>query len=376
MPRKICYITGTRADFGLMKSTLHLLNNDPNLELGIVVTGMHLDPACGMTVNEIEEAQLPIEARIKLEKMTTSGEAMALHIGTMLRGFTAHLSTNRPDIVLLLGDRGEMLAGALAAIHLNIPVAHIHGGERSGTVDESVRHAISKLSHIHFAATEQSKQRLIKMGEQETSIFVSGAPGLDGLDEIELPSLQQLAEKYNLDAQRSIAILLFHPVLQEADEAKAQTEIILKALQTSNHQILALMPNSDSGGQYVRQALQDYTEKCSLRLATHLPRLEFLSFLKNGDLLIGNSSAGIIESACFGIPVINVGSRQNLRERNANVTDLPIDQQRLEQALQDLKGMRFPCQNIYGNGTAGQAILSKLKSVDLTPNLLNKVIAY
>src|SRR5690348_10431131 len=205
--RKVCYITGTRADFGLIQSTLQHIRKFVTLDLSLVVTGMHLMRGHGLTVAEIERAGLPIAARIEVEEGMPTGALMAKNIARMLVGFVEALEAIRPDLVLVLGDRGEMLAGALAAIHLNILVVHIHGGERSGTVDEPVRHAISKLAHFHFVATDESKERLVRMGEAADRVFVVGAPGLDGLKETALAGREGLCAAVGFDAKRPVALI-------------------------------------------------------------------------------------------------------------------------------------------------------------------------
>ena len=254
--RRICYITGTRADFGLMQSTLQLIDAHPDLELGIVVTGMHLSSAHGNTVAEIVSAGLTIVARVGVDMACADGAAMARNIGTMTSEFVGVLEKFCPDIVLLLGDRGEMLAGALAAIHLNIPIAHIHGGERSGTVDEPVRHAISKLSHLHLVASVDAYERLVRMGENSSHVFVAGAPGLDGLAALASISRQELCESVGFDAEKKIALFVFHPVLAEAREAGRQSLELLEALLALNVQIVALKPNADAGSEFVLTALE------------------------------------------------------------------------------------------------------------------------
>ncbi|MBT8214327.1 MAG: UDP-N-acetylglucosamine 2-epimerase, partial [Acidimicrobiia bacterium] len=181
MTRHITYVTGTRADFGLMRSTLELMAEDSRLSVDIVVTGMHLDPAFGRTVDEVLESGLAVAGEVPVD-LGAGGAGMANAIGQELMGITDVLGRNRPDVVMVLGDRGEMMAAALAAVHLNMPVVHLHGGERSGTVDESVRHAITKLAHFHFTATAGARDRVVAMGEDPSRVFVTGAPGLDGLD--------------------------------------------------------------------------------------------------------------------------------------------------------------------------------------------------
>lgn len=367
--RQIAYVSGTRADFGLMQSTLQQIAAEPSLVLSVVATGMHLDPEYGRTVDEIRAAGLTISAEIPVPTRPATGATMARNLGSMLGAMVDAFEADRPDIVLLLGDRGEMLAGALAAIHLNIPVAHIHGGERSGTVDEPVRHAISKLGHIHLVATEAARDRLVRMGEAAEHIHVAGAPGLDGL------ALH--TGSASAPGGRPKALMVFHPVLQEAASAEGDTAMLLDALTDAGCDVLALMPNSDAGSDGVRAALEAARGREGLTLAVHLARPDFVAAMAGCDLMIGNSSAGIIEAASFGTPVINIGNRQNLRERNANVCDVAAEAGAVRSAIAAaLAGGRFPCENIYGDGKAGVRIVSILRDTPLTPALMNKVNGY
>lgn len=374
--RKIIYISGTRADFGLMQSTLQTLDRDDAIELSIVVTGMHLTATYGRTITDIEATKIRICAQVETDLEPTTGATMARALGVMIVAFTDVFEAEKPDIILLLGDRGEMLAAAIAAIHLNIPVAHIHGGERSGTVDELVRHAISKLSHIHFVSTAASAQRLIKMGEKPQYVYEVGAPGLDGLTEQISRHKTELWAEQGLSLERPVALMLFHPVLQEAENAELDTTEILDSLLHSNWQIIALMPNADAGSAGIRKVLSA-NKNSDLHCVTHLPRNDFLGFMKSVDLMIGNSSAGIIEAASFGTPVVNIGSRQAFRERNANVIDIAPTAQLLAETIGNvMKNGRYSAKNIYGDGQAGTRICNLLKEIELTSELINKVMAY
>lgn len=377
MSRKVCYITGTRADFGLMAHALSLIHRSRSLDLSVIVTGTHLSPQYGMTARDIEEAGLPISARVPVEVEPATGATMARNIGHMLIGMVDALESIRPDIVLLLGDRGEMLAGALAAVHLNIPVAHIHGGERSGTVDEPVRHAISKLAHHHFVATEESRQRLIRMGELAERIHLTGAPGLDGLVALAALDRAALCREAGLDQKRAMALLIYHPVLQEAAKVGDEMRLVLQALQRHQLQVIAVRPNSDAGSRKVSDVLDEYAGREDVRVVTHFPRDRFVSWMAAADLMIGNSSAGIIEAATFGTPVINIGSRQNLRERNANVRDVDAVPGALDAAIAGaLAGGRFGGGNVYGDGNASERIVDLLAHVNLQPDVLKKTNAY
>jgi GDP/UDP-N,N'-diacetylbacillosamine 2-epimerase (hydrolysing) len=375
--RKICYVSGTRADFGLMQSTLLAIQARPSMELAIVVTGMHLSERYGNTVDDIVRAGLPVTQRVPVQMDPPTGATMARNVGRMLTAFVDAFEEIRPDVVLLLGDRGEMLAGALAAIHLNIPVAHIHGGERSGTVDEPVRHAISKLSHFHFTATADAAARLVRMGEREDHVRVTGAPGLDGVRELAHIDRLALCRDAGLRADAPVALLVFHPVLQEAAAAGRDTDIILDALADSGVQVMALMPNADAGSNDVRAALAARSGRPGMALVTHLPRDAFISWMAQADVMVGNSSAGIIEAASFGTPVINIGSRQAMRERNANVMDVPAKREALLDAVrQALAGGRLPPANLYGDGDAARRIVELLDQLPLDSHVLMKANAY
>lgn len=359
-----------------MKSTLHLIHQSETLDLTIVSTGMHLSALHGMTIADIEASGLPIGARVAVDDTASTGAIMARNVGRMLEGFVDAFEQLKPDVVLVLGDRGEMLAAALAAIHLNVPVAHVHGGERSGTVDEPVRHAISKLSHIHFVATEESAQRLCRMGEAPERIFVVGAPGLDGIVQDASIDRATLFRKYRLDTTRPLALMLFHPVLQEATAAGEGGAAILDAL-GEGIQVLALKPNSDAGSAGIRAELEARAAHGEITLVTHLPRAEYLSFLRHADVLVGNSSSGIIEAATFGIPVINVGTRQSLRQRNANVIDVPVSEQAIRAAAAAaLSAPRSQSHNVYGDGQAGPRIVTHLAETVLDDQLMCKINAY
>jgi len=374
--RRVMYLTGTRADFGLMRFALELIHSRQDLELGLLVTGMHLDPLYGYTASEIEASNLPIVSKVPVGLGGNDGANMARAVGYELLGAVDALERFQPHILLLLGDRGEMLAGAIAALHLNIPIAHIHGGELSGTVDEPVRHAISKLSHYHFTATGGARERLIRMGEKPDCIYVTGAPGLDGLQQMEKRSREELAPKYGMDPDSPIALVVFHPVVQEASEAATQAGLLLDALESFPRlQALILMPNADAGGEAIREIFR--VPRPGFKRLVHLPRSEFMEWMATVDVMVGNSSSGIIEAASFGTPVINVGERQHGRERNMNVRDVPLDRAAIELSLKECFSMkRGPAQNIYGDGCSSRRIVDLLATVPLNKDLLMKFNAH
>lgn len=375
--RKIIYVTGTRADYGLMASTLRLVDTCPDIELSICVTGMHLLEKYGSTVKEIERDGLNICGKIKVDLGDTSGKTMAIAIADELSGMVKVFAREKPDLVMVLGDRGEMLAAALAAIHLNIPVVHIHAGERSGSVDETVRHAISKLSHYHFTSTEEAYERLVKMGEWPENVFVTGAPGLDGITELATIDRDNLCKESGLDSRKPIALVVFHPIVQEADEAGHQVRLVLNAIEKSGYQAVCLMPNSDAGGGLIREQLENINQTSGFITHTHLTRSDFMSWMAAVDVMIGNSSSGIIEAASFNIPVVNIGDRQRGRARNRNVVDVSVNEVQILEAIKNSSRSRVSdSYNIYGDGHAGEKILKLLRALPLDKKLLDKINAY
>jgi GDP/UDP-N,N'-diacetylbacillosamine 2-epimerase (hydrolysing) len=375
--RKLCYVSGTRADFGLMRRTLESARATGELDISVCVTGMHLSPLFGNTVREIEESGLRICARIPVQLEAGSGAQMARATARAMAGMVDAFERERPDAVLVLGDRGEMLAAAYSALHLNIPVIHAHGGERSGTVDEPVRHAISKLAHYHLVATERARERLIRMGERAEHVFVTGAPGLDDLAQAPRTARAELCARFGFDPARPVALVIFHPVLQEADAAGAQAAELMQALADEGCQCLCFAPNSDAGAPAVRAVLERVAGSPGMKLVPHLPRAEYVSWLAAADVMAGNSSSGIIEAASLGLPVVNVGSRQKARERSANVIDAAPERGEIARALrQALEGGRRACANVYGDGKAAVRIVELLRNLPLDRALLDKTNAY
>lgn len=376
--RHICYVSGTRADYGLMEQSLCAIDSSADLFLSILVTGMHLLPAYGDTYKEIEAAGFDIHAKVPVGLSGNSGAEMAYALGDQVIGFTAALVSRRPDIVLLLGDRGEMLAAAIAAIHLNIPIVHLHGGERSGTVDESIRHAISKLSHYHFVATPDSCKRLIKMGEQPDKIFVTGAPGLDAIYSAKLQGKDKLSVEYQFDPSIPFQLILFHPVVQQASVAEKQMEILLGAVSESCEQPLIVMPNADAGASGIVSVINRFcSREASFRAVLHIPRNDYLSLVASADVIIGNSSSGIIEAASLQTPVVNVGDRQNARERNSNVIDVAPSLELIKNAIlvaKQMKGRHWD--NCYGDGNSAKRIVEYLRSLSLDAEVMEKINAY
>lgn len=370
-------MTGTRADYGLMRQLLICLDNSEQFSLSICVTGMHLSSLYGNTVEEIKSDGFKLCGLIPVSIEEATGSEMVRSIGHEILGMSEVFHKEQPDLILLLGDRGEMMAAALTAVHLNIPIVHLHGGERSGTVDEMIRHAISKFSHYHFVATENARQRLIRMGEHAHTIFVVGAPGLDELIQFNPCSAEEFRKNYDLSAKKRCGLMVFHPVVQEYDVIKSQFKHIIEAALSQDLQLLALEPNSDAGGHLIRDVLEDYKSHPDIRVIKHLHRFEYINCLAHVDLMLGNSSSGIIEAATFNLPVVNVGCRQNLRERSGNVIDVDPNFNAVASGVAtalENKGQVYI--NNYGDGQTSKRCVGLLSTISLGPQILHKYNAY
>jgi GDP/UDP-N,N'-diacetylbacillosamine 2-epimerase (hydrolysing) len=374
--RRIVYVSGTRAEFGLMEGALHLLHKREDVDLKIIPTGMHLSGIYGNTIGDIRDSGLDIAVTIPVLSDEGTGAATAVALGRLLIELVPALQRLNPDAVLITGDRGEMLTTALAAAHLNKHIFHVHGGERSGTLDESIRHAISKLSHYHLVATEESKNRLTRMGERSDRIWVTGAPGIDDLYSVTITERSDLYRKVGFDPERTTVLLIYHPVLMSCEEAGFEFSAILEGVMKQNCQVLCLMPNSDGGSNLIRKEIQSI-DSPSVIVRKHMPRLEYLSWMMNVDAMVGNSSSGIIEAASFGTPVINVGTRQNLRERNRNVVDIEVDSTQVSNAVANArKHGKFERLNIYGDGLASHRIVKIVAETQLLKDDLYKANTY
>lgn len=380
--RKIVYLTGTRADYGLFSQALRRIEAHPALDLALIVTGMHLAPEFGRTVRLVEEDGFPIAAQVETLLAGDDGGSMARAIGLGVLGLTQALESARPDVLIVLGDRGEMLAGAIVATHLNIPVVHIHGGEVSGTIDESVRHAITKLAHFHLPSTEENAQRIIRMGEDPWRVQVVGAPGLDYLRAVEPMSREQIEADLDIDLSQPVLLVTQHPVTTEVEAAADQMRTTLDALTNLGIQAVITYPNADSGGRAMIDVLKDYASLPFVRIRPTLGQRRYASLLRYADAMVGNSSSGIVEAPYFGLPVVNIGSRQQGRQRGENVLDVSHHRDGIEQAIrtaltdQDFICRARTCTNPYGDGRAGERIATTLAEIPLDRSVLQKRLAY
>lgn len=360
-----------------MRPVLRDIHEHPDLSLEIIITGMHLMSEFGKTIDEIiMDGFNSYVIDVRYENDTK--ESMALFIGRFIQELTSVVKKINPDIILVLGDRGEMLAGAIVGVYLSIPVAHIHGGEITSTVDDFARHAITKLAHIHFPATEKSRDRILRMGENPTRVYVVGAPGIDQIMREPLLSKETLTEKYHLDFSKPIIIIIQHSVSLEVDDAPAQIRETFEAIVPLRIQTIVIYPNADAGGRAMIEVIKEYEKYPFIKSYLSIPHIDFLSLLKEVQVLVGNSSSAIIEAPSFGLPVVNIGTRQMGRERANNVIDTIYHRDNIRASIEKcLKDIEFRemvknCSNPYANGETSNKIIRILSRICIDNNLLIK----
>jgi UDP-N-acetylglucosamine 2-epimerase (non-hydrolysing)/GDP/UDP-N,N'-diacetylbacillosamine 2-epimerase (hydrolysing) len=380
--RKICAVTGTRAEYGLLKPILLAIEQHPELEFSLVPCGMHLSKEFGYTIKEIQK-DFKIDATVDMLLSSDTGSAMAKSVGIGTIGFSHVYEAIKPDLVLVIGDRLEPFAAAIAAVYMNIPIAHVHGGEISAGVDEPVRHAITKLAHIHFASTEESAERIIKMGEEPWRVFISGAPGLDTILNKNLIKPEKILKRYGLDSKKPIILLIQHPVTTEVDESELQMRETLEGIVELEHQTVILYPNADAGGRKMIEILKKYIDKYPfIRAYKSIPHIEYLSLIKIASVMVGNSSSGIIETPPFHLPVVNIGTRQEGRQRVENILNVGYKKDEIIKAVkkalydEDFKIRVKKCKNPYGSGKAGQRVVDILSNIKIDKKLIQKKMAY
>lgn len=380
--RKVTVTTGTRADYGLLRPLLYKIKKSHKLNLYLIVTGMHLSKKHGLTIREIKNDGFKVHAIIDMIPKGDSPYFMAHALGEGILGFSTVLNKIHPDLNIILGDRDEMLASALAASHLNIPNVHIHGGDISGGIDEYNRHAITKLSNIHFAATRKSRERIIRMGENPELVFFTGSPGVDEIRENKITSKEELEKKYRLKLTGEEIILIQHPVTTQSNESGKQIQNTLQALIRFKKTIIAIMPNSDAGSKKIFKQLEFFAKKYDfIHMYPTLPRSDYLGMLKNCGVLVGNSSSGLIEASYFNIPVVNIGDRQKNREKGKRVVDTNGNDTRsiyaaIKKAMCSIRLKKNYDTLIYGDGTSSSKMLHYLESIPINSKLIEKQISY
>ena len=358
---KVMFLTGTRADLGKMKTLMLQLQADERFQVHVFVTGMHMLSKFGSTWDEIRKAGLSNIYRFINQN---ENDSMDQVLAKTVAGLSDYVKEMVPDMIVVHGDRVEALAGALVGSLNNIRVAHIEGGEVSGTIDELIRHAVSKMSHIHFVANERAKQRLLQLGEAEVSIHIIGSPDVDVMNSKNLPDLAEVKRYYNIDFS-DYAILLFHPVTTEIKDTRRQVTDLVDVVLSSNQNFVVLYPNNDHGTEIILEAYDRFRDQQRIAMYPSMRFEYFLTLLKNSRYILGNSSSGIREAPHFGVPAINLGSRQNNRISTETVLNAPITPDGIRLAMEQVENIPRVTKELFGSGNSAAAFLQIL----LRPNI-------
>ncbi len=356
--KKILFLTGTRADYGKLKSLMRSIECAEGFDLHIFVTGMHTLKKYGDTKTEIIKDGFK---NLQIYMNQIEEEPMDLILANTINGLSRYVKELSPDLLIVHGDRVEALAGAIVGSLNNIVVGHVEGGEVSGTIDDSLRHAITKLSHIHFVSNHDAQNRLIQMGEDSSRIFVIGSPDIDAIMKVSDLSIEQVKKRYDIGFN-DYAIALFHPVTTEVDKMKQQATIFVEALIKSNQNYIVIYPNNDLGQSYIFDAYVQIKDKPKFKLFPSIRFEYFVELLKNSKFIIGNSSVGIHEAPVLGKPSINIGTRQNERFKYDSILDVNYNVDEIICAIEKLLGMSyFSSTNYFGNGNSAENFLTILK---------------
>lgn len=357
--KKILFLTGTRADFGKIKSLLEALEIHTNFEPLLFVTGMHLEKKYGYTVIEVERCGF---SNIHKFENQTHETTMDLTLAKTIEGLSIYIKSNKPDMIVIHGDRVEALAGAIVGALNNILVAHIEGGEVSGTIDELLRHATSKMSHIHFVSNEAAKKRLLQMGEIEEAIFCIGSPDVDIMFSKNLPDLTTVKTYYEIPYSE-YAVAMFHPVTTEIADIAYYAENFVAALLDDTHNYIVVYPNNDLGSGAILKEYEKLLNNPRFRVFPSLRFEYFLTLLKNASFIIGNSSAGIREAPYYGLPIINIGTRQQNRAIHASICNVDYQKESINNALRNLnKQKTVPSNTDFGDGNSSKLFIETLSN--------------
>lgn len=377
--KKIAVISVARSDYGILRPILRALQTEEECDLQLIVGGAHLDAAFGSSIDEINADQMPIFAFVPVSASADDGQSAAEAFGNGVSGFCKALNRLKPDIVVVLGDRFEMFAAATACVFLDLPLAHIHGGELTfGAMDDVFRHSITKMAHLHFTSTVEYARRVHQLGEEPWRITVSGAPGLDNLREISLLSRDEMQLKFGKKIADNPLVVTFHPVTRELAEVKSQGKAVVDALIESGFDAIITAPNADPGGRALFEIFRVAVEENSqLQMVENLGTQGYFSLMTLACAMVGNSSSGIIEAASFGLPVVNIGSRQEGRVSPQNVVHCKCEKLSIEDAIRivtsdDFRKKNCTQPNPYGDGNAAARIVRVLMDTPIDLRLMKK----
>lgn len=378
LKRRVLAVTGSRAEYGAMRPVFSAMAATPALGLELMVTGMHLSPAFRASLAEIEADDYCPRHLVPVFPADGSGLAMARALGESTVASAELVAKVRPDVVLVQGDRGEMLAAAMAAAHMNVAVAHMSGGDLTGSIDDAIRDAITSFAHVHLTTCGPSSARLIAMGESPARVVEVGEPALDGILSLQPVAAEDLSAITGVDVRRPFVLATQHPVTTEAAQSAEQMEEVLAALAAIGLPVIMTHPNTDAGGEAMVRVLEGWRGRAFLHVFPTLGSRPYLSLMQRAAVMVGNSSSGIIEAPSFRLPVVNVGTRQHRRTRAANVIDAGYDRHQIRRAIERALGDASfraglaDCRNPYGDGTCAARTIDALMRLEPGPRLIAK----
>lgn len=379
--KKVCVVTGSRAEYGLLYWLMWEIQNDPDLNLQVIVTGMHLSPEFGLTSKIIEENGFHIDKKIEMLLSSDTPVGISKSIGLGVFGFSEALEGLSPDILVIMGDRFEMLSAAIVAMNARIPIAHLHGGEATeGLIDEAIRHSLTKLSHLHFTATEQYRRRVIQLGEQPNRVYTVGGLGIDNIVRLKLMSKKETEEKIIFRFGKKNLLVTFHPVTLEKSSSFYQFSSLLKVLsELEDTHVIFTKPNADADGRIIIRMIDDFVANHSERTVAFVSmgQMNYLSTLRHIDAIVGNSSSALLEAPTFKIATVNIGDRQKGRIKAKSVFDCSPDYKSIKEAIGKVYSPEFQSrlpsvENPYGTGGASVMIKDIIKQTDLDGIIIKK----
>jgi UDP-N-acetylglucosamine 2-epimerase (hydrolysing) len=371
--KKIVFLTGTRADFGKIRSIILSLINLKKFKVDIFVTGMHLLHRYGYTIEEIKKVGIGRLHKFSNQDNNYDKEVrMDEILSKTIKGFSKYVKKNKPDLIMVHGDRLEALAGAIVGAYNNILLGHIEGGEVSGTIDNSIRHAVSKLSHLHFVSNNTHKRRLIQLGESKKNIFVIGSPDIDIMISKDLPKIEKVKKIYKIK-YKNYSILIFHPVTTEVNKLRKQSQILFDSLKKSKKNFIIIYPNNDLGSNIILSEIIKNKRYEKFKILKTMRLTYFLTLLKNADFIIGNSSAGIREAPFYGIQSINLGSRQNNRFKNPIIKNVDFDKSKIIKTINSIKRKKkFSPNKYFGSGNSSKKFIKIIMSKSIWKTRIQK----
>jgi GDP/UDP-N,N'-diacetylbacillosamine 2-epimerase (hydrolysing) len=379
--KNLLFITGSRGEWGYIRPILKQLNSNEKFEYNICATNMHLLPSFGESVNEIEKDGFRVKYKINMSIDGYNHYTQIKSLGVFLMSLSDIIASEKPDWIILAGDRGEQLMAAIAGAYTYIPVLHIQAGEKSGNIDGMARHAIGKFAHVHIASNKDAYNRLIKLGEQNFRIFNFGAPQLDELVEHQFSSKEELSENLKFNPNENFILFVQHPVTEEFDKAEQQIQVTLKALNRFDENKVVILPNNDAGSLKIREGIEkNLNGNCFI--FSNVKRKDYLGLLYYCKAIIGNSSSGILEAPTFNTPAVNIGRRQYGREQGINVINCDFNEKEIYSSIEKATSDDFKnyliknCTNPYGDGKSSKKIIELLENIDIDEQLIIKDITY